>query len=416
MKIAVLKVKEKSAWRSCQIISQNLVAAYTRMQKSGDAEVEFVGYTKKEMELKGRTIFEKLQRTGVKRVVLIDHFPYPGNLFPIFARIFEELNYYPEIYVHTYGCLMHWFHELDPKSRFYSKCKIHLIAASNAQRGLIAQFLKKETPISVINFPIDSELFKPVKDRKGLRQKLGFSAGDTLLIYTGRAHVQKNLPLLLKSVAPLLKATPSMKFLFAGSYDDGPVNFLEYRYAYGASKAMVSDVLKENGIEKQFIELGNLSHPDLVRYLNAADIFCSLSMYNDEDYGYAPLEALSVGCPAVITAWGGYREFESSVTKFVSVTREHVNKLDSLFVSPTEVQSKIQETLVSRQVDRESTAREIQEWFSIPAIAQQIQDLHANTTARPLAFHPKAFPHLQKARAFPLHRYVYLNLYQSYYR
>jgi glycosyltransferase involved in cell wall biosynthesis len=416
MKIAVLRVKEKSAWRSCQTISQNLVAAYTQMQKSGNNNVEFVTYSKKEMENAGRPIFEKLQKSGVKRIVLIDHFPYPGTLFPIFARIFDELGYYPEIYVHTYGCLMHWFHELDQKSRFFSKCKIHLIAASAAQRDLIAQFLKSNSPVSVINFPIDTEVFKPTKNRKALRRKLGFSPEDTLLIYTGRAHVQKNLPLLLKSLAPLMKATPSLKFLFAGNYDDSPVSFLEYRYAYGASKAMIAAALKEAGTEKQFIELGTLGHSDLVRYLNAADVFCSLSMYNDEDYGYAPLEALSVGCPATITAWGGYREFDTSRTQFVSISREHVNKVDSLFVSPTEVQSKVQQALLSADSDRAATAQEIHDRFSIPAIASQVRDLHANVTPQPLAFHQKTFPALKKARAYPLHRYVYLDLYESYYR
>lgn len=65
-----------------------------------------------------------------------------------------------------------------------------------------------------------------------------------------------------------------------------------------------------------------IPHSDL-RFLqqayNGSDVFVSLSLYHDEDFGYSPLEALSCGTPVVCTNWGGYRDFKKSLDKSHSV-------------------------------------------------------------------------------------------------
>lgn len=415
-KIAVLRVKEKSTWVSCQTISKNLLSAYERIAEKSKIPIEFCHYSGKSLSTDGEKMFAQLQKNRVNRIVIIDHFPYPGKMFEELEPVFDKLNYYPEIFVHVYGCLMHWFHEVDHKSTFFKKCKIHFVTASRAQRDLLSQYLAKSVPVSVINFPLDTAAFRLKKTKESLRKELGFAKDDILLIYAGRAHMQKNLPLLLQSVSSMMNKNPKIKFLFAGQYDDGPINFLEYRFGYGTNRELVQEAVKNGGIEKNFIELGNLPRAELLKYLRASDVFCSLSMYNDEDYGYAPLEALSSGCAVLLSRWGGYKEFDSPYTSFVKVSREHVNKADSLFINPGEVRRQLQELLQRLPSNPRDVQDFVEERFSISAVAEQISDLHGLIQPVTVSFNPKKFVEFKKWRSHPLHPYNYLEIYKSYYQ
>ena len=50
----------------------------------------------------------------------------------------------------------------------------------------------------------------------------------------------------------------------------------------------------------------NILHFEEIERL--VDVFVSLSVHQDENFGYAPIEAMACGVPAVVTDWGGYRD------------------------------------------------------------------------------------------------------------
>ena len=56
---------------------------------------------------------------------------------------------------------------------------------------------------------------------------------------------------------------------------------------------------------------GNQKKEMLRKINNASDLFISLSLYHDEDFGMSPAEALATGLPTLLTDWGGYSSFMS---------------------------------------------------------------------------------------------------------
>lgn len=419
MKIAVLRVEEPSSWPSCRTISKNLHEAYELVGRMSQGGVEFHSYSSSAGALRPQleAALRLMKERKVQRLVILDHYPRPVDLFAAFGELFEDLDYHPEVFVHIYGCLTLWLHRLDPKDPFFKRNKLHFITASVAQRDLLAQFLASKSSVSVSAFPLDASLFKPPADRRALRRRLGFPEKDVLLIYTGRAHIQKNLHLLLENIAPLFQENKSLKFLFAGGYDDGPINAsLEYRYAHGTNNALVKEALEKGRIKDRFVELGNVDRKSLARYLAASDVFCSLSTFNDEDFGYAPLEALTSGCAALLSAWGGYKEFESPYVSYVKVRREFLNQQDSLYMSPQEVRSRLGELVARGSSQRKQTAEFYRKRFSIEAVAATLHRLHRTTKAVPVSFNLPALKKYSEKRKYPMDKYYYMDIYEPYYR
>jgi glycosyltransferase involved in cell wall biosynthesis len=66
--------------------------------------------------------------------------------------------------------------------------------------------------------------------------------------------------------------------------------------------------------------LGTKTAEELNRLYNAGDVFLSLSVHHDEDFGMSPAEALLAGSPAILSRWGGYAAFESAACRVVPVS------------------------------------------------------------------------------------------------
>jgi hypothetical protein len=54
--------------------------------------------------------------------------------------------------------------------------------------------------------------------------------------------------------------------------------------------------------------MGNLSAAELAGLYHVSDIFITLTTHPDENFGFAPIEAMACGLPVVATAWGGLKD------------------------------------------------------------------------------------------------------------
>ncbi len=115
--------------------------------------------------------------------------------------------------------------------------------------------------------------------RKAMREELGYTAEDIVVVYTGKMSFDKDPALLAEAGIPLTETLP-LKFLFVGNIDE------TYQARY----------LQAGGDHASVKNVPAVPNTELFKYYNAADIACwpkatSLSM----------IEAASTGVPIVVS-------------------------------------------------------------------------------------------------------------------
>jgi glycosyltransferase involved in cell wall biosynthesis len=374
MKVAVLKTNEASEWASLKTITENLLQAYQLLPSE-----EFKIYHYNIFE---RDSFEDLlkhfKKEEITRLVILDNMPRPAVLIKELHERFRFLSYYPEIHVHSYGCIRFWLQNLLEEEEFLNHVRFRLFVGSEAQKNFLKKFFKNDESISVCPFPLEDEQFGPPPEHRDekviLRERFGFASDDKILIFTGRAHLQKNLHLFLEILAPKMKADPRLKIIFCGDYDDSGIPMLGIPGRAGYVRDYVRNVLAKYEIQNQFFEVGPVSRSQLKEYLWLSDAYVSLSLYNDEDFGYGPLEALASGTPAVITSWAGYRSFTSPWCFSVNVTK---TQDDFVFDSRDVLDA------VDRALNLQANPAEISKFYlsqySLDAVADLLASLHSQS-------------------------------------
>ena len=144
------------------------------------------------------------------------------------------------------------------------------------------------------------------------RKKLRIQEGEVVLIYTGRLCTQKNILRLIKEFSDLTQITDcKIRLLLVGKFEDGERMFRISESQLGTYYDQYIKALKNlpENVREKIHFLGPQEAQKLKELYHAADIFISLSLYHDEDYGMAPAEALCCGLPVLLTDWGGFSGF-----------------------------------------------------------------------------------------------------------
>ena len=133
------------------------------------------------------------------------------------------------------------------------------------------------------------------KERKELREKLGFNDDDVVVEYLGRILEVKGVKELVQAVTNL--NDPHIKLLVIGSagFADNPKqNYFDEVVA----------MIKENNCG---VQLGYVDNKEVYRYAKIADIRCLPSTW-EEAGSLALVEALHCGVPIIATRSGGMPE------------------------------------------------------------------------------------------------------------
>lgn len=125
-------------------------------------------------------------------------------------------------------------------------------------------------------------------DRAETRARLGLRPEAKVMLYVGRIAREKNMAVLLESVAAAMAQDPRVVFWLVG---DGP-----YR------EACVQQV-RELGIGDRVRFVGFVPREDVDQFYAVADLFVFASM--TETQGLVVAEAMSYGLPAVVVQGGG---------------------------------------------------------------------------------------------------------------
>jgi len=147
----------------------------------------------------------------------------------------------------------------------------------------VGEELRRRAPgmsrIEVIPTGVDCERFGPHVDGSGVREKYGLN-GKRVILHVGRIAWEKNIELVLESLAILRQRADDLMLLIAGK---GPAEeHLRRRAA-------------ELGVEKEVIFTGFVPDEDLPSYYAACDAFVLASKF--ETQGLVVLEAMATGKP-----------------------------------------------------------------------------------------------------------------------
>ena len=228
----------------------------------------------------------------------------------------------PKIFYFVFGDFIRKSAYLIKHNDLFTNQNIHFIAASRAYLKLVEKCLVNKKNVSLCPFPMDSKKFQyNLSAREKFRKKFKLEKNDRVLLYTGRLSIQKNIEPLIETFIELKQKYKSgkLKLVLVGNVDDfESPTFFQKKFNPGSFFQRLKKISSLCSPE----ELHFIPHSDL-RFLqqayNGSDVFVSLSLYHDEDFGYSPLEALSCGTPVVCTNWGGYRDFKKSPDKSHSV-------------------------------------------------------------------------------------------------
>jgi glycosyltransferase involved in cell wall biosynthesis len=176
-----------------------------------------------------------------------------------------------------------WMRKLSWKYTiaYYNQCDLVLSPSQSLAKQLINYGLKRNIKV-VPNF-IDVDFFKPVsgmKERNKLKEYFGLN--NKLLIYMGRLSYEKSIDQILLAFKISLQDIKNLKLLLVG---DGP------------EKKFLEKLAKNLGLEEKVLFLGFRYNNELVKILQAGDIF--LTMSKSENMPLSVLEALATGLPVI---------------------------------------------------------------------------------------------------------------------
>ena len=147
-----------------------------------------------------------------------------------------------------------------------------------------------ESPVDVVPTGIDVNKFL-TGDRKEFRAQFNIPENAFVVGHIGRLAIEKNLEFVTKAAAQFLIKYPDAFFLIGGT---------------GPSQELLTEMLNEAGLAKQYCFTGNLKGKELVNAYHAMDVFIFAS--KSETQGLVVAEAMACGIPVVALDAPGIRE------------------------------------------------------------------------------------------------------------
>ncbi len=144
----------------------------------------------------------------------------------------------------------------------------------------ISKIVSHETPVTVLPILIEIIATSTYRDIKK-----NYPQFEKYILMASRLTLEKNIPLAIKAMKEIVVKYPKVGLIIMGSGSEGT-----------RLKKLVNDL----GLTKNVVFEG--WQDDLASYYKTADLFLLTSNY--EGYGMTIVEALSAGCPVVMTDVG----------------------------------------------------------------------------------------------------------------
>ncbi len=177
------------------------------------------------------------------------------------------------------------------RESFLNRVRVHiaklLLPRANAVRVVserikksISKIVRNGTPVAVL--PILIEIITTSTSRD---IKKNYPQFEKHILMASRLSPEKNIPLAIKAMKEIMVKYPKVGLIITGS---------------GVEEERLKKLVKDLGLTKNIVFEG--WQDDLASYYKTADLFLLASNY--EGYGMTIVEALSAGCPVVMTDVG----------------------------------------------------------------------------------------------------------------
>jgi glycosyltransferase involved in cell wall biosynthesis len=159
------------------------------------------------------------------------------------------------------------------------------------------QELGKRIKATLVHYPpLDLSHFQNAKRDQGLRQSLGLSDTDQVLVYMGSFFYFSGLKAALKEFANLVANNRKFKFLLIGG---------------GEQDFELRKLVQENGIQDQVVFTGFIEYRELPRYLKLADVAVTTlepTLVANVAFPNKVLQYMAAGLPVVSTRLKGLHQ------------------------------------------------------------------------------------------------------------
>lgn len=190
---------------------------------------------------------------------------------------------------------------------------IHFIPKEAVVRGFghmigVSQFVVREYEKACL-LPVKTHLLKNAIDvekfnrtvsetqKKRIRERLGLSEQDFVVLYVGRIIEVKGVLELMQAVTGI--EDNHIKLLMVGSANFG-------KWAFSPYERQVNKLAKQN--RDRIIFTGYVPNDEVYQYASVADVQCVPSLW-EEAAGLVVLEAMAEGLPLIATRSGGVPEY-----------------------------------------------------------------------------------------------------------
>ncbi len=222
-----------------------------------------------------------------KTLVCTVHSTWKGEAQAIRGEPYSRLNANEKFMVS-----FNWFLRIFEEKMLERANKI--IAVSYfTKRELLEYYKIPEEKIRVIHNGVDTTKFQPAKDKRKIKEELGFNPNDLAIVSVGRLYARKGLFTLIESMPAVIKRFKNAKFIISGK---GQSDEMRKLIAHA----------EKIGVKDNLIFTGYYPDKKLPKLYQAADVFAFSTFY--EHHPFAVLEALSTGLPVVTTNVGGIPE------------------------------------------------------------------------------------------------------------
>lgn len=183
-----------------------------------------------------------------------------------------------------------------------------LLVNCQSDSDILQRMFDGEGPVcSQLPLPVDGSYFRPM-DKEAVRSQLPLADADYVVGYVCRLLPQKNLHRYLQMLRALKAALPGkrIKGIIIGKYW---VDYPVLNYVTEAYPGYIQQQIQQYGLTQDLLYFpGNLSNEELGMCYNAMDVLIHPTNSIDENFGYAPVEAMACGTPVIGAAYGGVKD------------------------------------------------------------------------------------------------------------